>query len=273
MNRNFVSGILLILLSVIVNFSSPYPILYQNHPVYAHNFSVTDESTISTIIEQIKTETQLVNEYFLTRNSNSAMEHAKNAANLSNALNDKLQGRIIDITQAYTNGLYNSTTLALVVANLVDEILRNYGSAYGITYDLTNMSNMMMANMSMANMSNNDDSFSSPVNVTTIAGNDTLLSDGEPASILENNNLPLANIFDYQTAQALSNNVNRLNSDRLSVQAPADEKVVAGSLEQSIRDLKYAIDNEAPAEVLMEIVHMKIHPMLQSIYDLRLAVR
>jgi hypothetical protein len=163
--------------------------------------------------------------------------------------------------------LYNSTTLALVVANLVDEILRNYGSAYGITYDLTNMSNMMLANMS------NNILISSPNNVTTIAGNDTLLSDGEPASILENNNPPLVNIFNYQTAQAISNNVNRLNSDRLSVHAPANEKVVAGNLEQSIRDLKYAIDNEAPVEVLMEIVHMKIHPMLQIIYDLRLAVR
>lgn len=268
MNRNIVSGILLILLSVIVNFPSPYPILYQNHPVYAHNFSITEDSTISTIIEQIKTETQLVNEYFLTRNSISAIEHAKNAANLSNALNDKLQGRIVDITQAYTNGLYNSTTLALVVANLVDEILRNYGSAYGITYDLTNMSNMMLANMS-----NNHDGLSSTINLTTIAGNDTLLSDGEPASILENDNPALVNMFNYQSAQALSNNVIRLNSDRLSVQAPADEKVIAGNLEQSIRDLKYAIDNEAPAEVLMEIVHMKIHPMLQSIYDLRLAVR
>jgi hypothetical protein len=267
MNRNIVSGILLILLSVIVNFPSPHPILYQNHPAYAHNFSITDDSIISTIIEQIKTETQLVNEYFLSRNSIAAIEHAKNAANLSNALNDKLQVRIVDITQAYTNGLYNSTTLALVVANLVDEILRNYGSAYGITYDLTNMSNMMLANMS-----NNNDSFSSPINVTTIAGNDTLLSDGE-TSILENNNPALVNIFNYQTAQALSNNVNRLYSDRLSVQGPVSEKVTVGNLEQSIRDLKYAIDNKARAEALMEIVHMKIHPMLQSVYDLRLAVR
>ena len=256
MNRNIVSGILLILLSVIVNFPSPHPILYHNHPVYAHNFSISDDSTISTIIEQIKTETQLVNEYFLSRNSIAAIEHAKNAANLSNALNDKLQVRIVDITQAYTNGLYNSTTLALVVANLVDEILRNYGSAYGITYDLTNMSNMMLANMSNNN----------------VAGNDTLLSDAEPAGILENNNPALVNIFNYQTAQALSNNVNRLYSDRLSVQGPVSEKVTVGNSEQSIRDLKYAIDNKARAEVLMEIVHMKIHPMLQSVYDLRLAV-
>jgi hypothetical protein len=69
-----------------------------------------------------------------------------------------------------------------------------------LQYDLTNMSNKMVANMP-----NNNDSFSSPINVTTIAGNDTLLSDGEPASIFENNNPALVNIFNYQTAQALSN--------------------------------------------------------------------
>ena len=109
--------------------------------------------------------------------------------------------------------------------------------------------------------------------MTTVAGNDTLLSDAEPASILQNNNPALVNIFNYQTAQALSNNVNRLYSDRLSVQGPVSEKVTVGNLEQNIRDLKYAIDNKARAEALMEIVHMKIHPMLQSVYDLRLAVR
>ena len=90
---------------------------------------------------------------------------------------------------------------------------------------------------------------------------------------MENNNSGLVDIFNYQTAQALSNIVNRLYSDRLSVQAPLNERLTAGNLELSIRDLKYAIDNEARAEVLMEIVHMKIHPMLQSVDDLRLAVR
>ena len=251
MNRNIVSGILLILLLVIVNLPSPHPILYHNHPVYAHNFSITDDSTISTIIEQIKTETQLVNEYFLSRNSISAIEHAKNAANLSNALNDKLQVRIADITQAYTNGLYNSTTLALVVANLVDEILRNYGSAYGITYDLTNMSNMVMAMML-----NNSDSSSSG-----------------HSSISEKNNAVLVNIYNYQTAQVLSNVVSRLFNDKLSAQAPVNEKVTIDNLKQSTKDLKYAIDNKVQAEALMEIVHMKIHPTLQSSYDLKLVVR
>ena len=262
MNQNIVLGILLTSISIMACCPSLYPILY--HSAYAHNFSINDDSTLLTLIEQIKTETKLVNEYFLTNNITSSIEHAKNAANLSSALNDKLrQIRIVDITQAYTNGLYNSTTLALVTANLVDEILRNYGSAYGIGYDLTNMSNMMLSTMS------NNDSFSSPINLTD-GHNSTLLPDRKHDSISEKNNAVLVNIHDYQTAQALSDKVNRLFSDKLLAQAPVGKKVIIDSLEQSIRDLKYAVDNRLRAEALMEIVHMKIHPMLQSVYELRL---
>ena len=248
MNRKIVLGILLTLFSIITYNSSSY----TNYAVYAHNFSITDDSALLTLIEQIKAETELVNAYFLASNSSSIIEHTTNAANLTNALNDKLrQSTVADITQVYTNCLYNSTTLALVVANLVDEILRNYGSAYGITYDLTNMSNMVMPMM----LNDNDSS-----------------SSGHSSTVGKNNAV-LVNIYNYQTAQVLSNVVNRLFNDKLSAQAPVNEKVTIENLEQSIKDLKYAIDNKVRAEDLMEIVHMKIHPMLQSAYDLKLVVR
>lgn len=217
MNRNIVLGVLLTLFPIIICSSNLYP----NHLVYAHNFSITDDSALLTLIEQIKVETELVNEYILANNSISANEHAKNAANLTNSLNDKLrQNRVVDITQAYTNGLYNSTTLALVVANLVDEILRNYGSAYGITYDLTNMSNMM------AIMSNNNNSSSSPIDMRIDAGNATISSHVGHAIMPEENNAVLVNVYNYQTAQVLSNTVNKLFNDNLSAQASVNEKVL-----------------------------------------------
>jgi hypothetical protein len=248
MNRNIVLGILSTLFTIITYNSSSY----TNNVVYAHNFIVTDDSALLTLIEQIKAETELVNAYSLTSNNSSIIEHAKNAANFTNALNDKLrQSTVTDITQIYTNGLYNSTTLALVVANLVDEILRNYGSAYGITYDLTNMSNMAMPMM--------------------LNGNHN--SSLGHSSMLEKNNAVPVNMYNYQTAQVLSNVVNRLFNDKLSAQASVNEKVKIDNLEQSIKDLKYAIDNKVRAEDLMEIAHMKIHPMLQSAYDLKLVVR
>lgn len=248
MDRNIVLGFLLTLFSVVTyNYSS-----YTNYVVYAHNFSVTDDSALLTLIEQIKAETELVNAYFLASNNGSVIEHAKNAANLTNGLNDKLrQSTVADITRVYTDGLYNSTTLALVVANLVDDILRNYGSAYSITYDLTNMSNMAMA----MTLNDNDSS-----------------SSGHSSKLEKNSTVPV-NMYNYQTAQVLSNVVYRLFSDKLSAQAPVNEKVTIDNLEQSIKDLKYAVDNKVRAEDLMEIVHMKIHPMLQSAYDLKLVVR
>jgi hypothetical protein len=260
MNHYFVIGILLVLFSIVACSTD----MYSKHIVYAHNFSITDDSELITLIERIKAETELVNAYLVSSNNVSAIEHAKNAANLTNDLNDKLrQSAVGDITQVYTNGLYNSSTLALVVANLVDEILRSYGSAYGITYDLTNMSNMM---------SNSDGSLSR-LDVTNETGNNTMSSHGGHTSVSEINNDVLVNMYRYQTAQLLSNVVNRLFSDKLSAQAPVNENITIGILEQSIKDLKYAIDKKVHAEALMEIVHMKIHPMLQSAYNLKLVVR
>jgi hypothetical protein len=91
--------------------------------------------------------------------------------------------------------------------------------------------------------------------------------------VSEINNAVLVNMYRYQTAQLLSNVVNRLFNDKLSAQAPVNENITIGILDQSIKDLKYAIDSKVHAEALMEIVHKKIHPMLQSAYNLKLVVR
>jgi hypothetical protein len=249
-----VFGILLTLF--IIHIINQYP----THTAYAHNFSITDDASLVTLIEEIKAETQLVNTNFVSNNNISTIEHARNTANLINDLNGKLRQNTEDIIQVYDNGLYNSTTLALVVANLVDETLRKYGSAYNIKYDLTNMSNMM------TRMSNMDDS-SSSLNTTTTRSAHLGHSD-----ILKKNNFMLVNIYDYQTAQVLSDVVNRLFNDKLAAQSPANETVTIDKLVNSLKQLKHAIGNKAPAEALMEIVHIQVHPMLQKAYDLKLVV-
>lgn len=106
---------------------------------------------------------------------------------------------------------------------------------------------------------------------TTLDDNDS--SSSGHSSMLEKNNTVPVNMHNYHTAQVLSNVVNMLFSDKQSAQAPVNEKITIDNLEQSIKDLKYAVDNKVRAEDLMEIVHMKIHPMLQSAYDLKLVVR
>jgi hypothetical protein len=259
MNHTIVFGILLTLL-ILYTLGQ-----YFNHPVHAHDFYITDDAYLVTLIEEIKAETQLINTNFLSNNNISAIEHARNTAKITNDLNNKLIENSEDIVQIYDNELYNSTTLAMVVANLVDEILRKYGSAYDIKYDLTNMSNMD----SSSSVSNSSSSFST-MNMTAITDTNTSSTHLGHLDMLKKNNFVLVNVYDYQTAQVLSDVVNRLFSNELASQAPVNETLTIAKLEKSLRELKHAIDSKASAEMLMEIAHIQIHPILQKAYDLKL---
>ena len=46
----------------------------------------------------------------------------------------------------------NSTVQALILANVVDEIRRNYANALEVDFDLTNISNLGMSNVSHSAM-------------------------------------------------------------------------------------------------------------------------
>src|SRR5918996_2061896 len=166
--------------------------LYQKS--YAHDFLVNNDITIVTLIEQIKAETQLVNTNFLFSNNISAQVHAQNAAELINKLEDNMtRGSQPSsyIGQISDNGQRNTTTLALVVANIADEILRKYGTAFDIGYDLTNMSNM--GGMTMPNMD---------MDMTTIQPNtnsNTLEEHSNMSSMMTmtEDSLALVNINEY----------------------------------------------------------------------------
>ena len=180
---------------------------YQYQVVHAHDFSTTDESSLVTIVEQIKAETQLVITNFLSDNNISAHVHARNAAGLIKELEYNITQTSppsSDITQIYDRGQKNSTTLALVVANIVDDILRKYGSAFAIGYDLTNMSSMM--NMDMNMMPAMDNSSSHPMDMTMATNttkNGEILSESGHlnASKTAETNLTLVNMEEYETAK------------------------------------------------------------------------
>jgi len=100
--KPFVFGILLTLF--IIHIINQYP----TYTAYAHNFSIIEDASLVTLIEEIKAETQLVNTNFVSNNNISTIEHARNAANLITDLNGKLiQNTEEDIIQVYDNGLYN----------------------------------------------------------------------------------------------------------------------------------------------------------------------
>jgi hypothetical protein len=119
-------------------------------------------------------------------------------------------GSAQDFQQIYDKGLHNSTTVALVVANIIDKVLMKYGSAFDIGYDLTNMSNMMTAS-DMGGKTNH------PMHLS-----------------------------------------------------PDNETSTVVKLAESIQRLRYSVDNKVSPEILMDIVHTQVHPLLQKAYHLRL---
>jgi hypothetical protein len=184
---------------------------YHYQAVLAHDFSTTDDSSLVTLVEEIKAETQLVIADFLSNNNNSADVHARNAAGLIKVLENNITQTSppsSDITQIYDRGQQNSTTLALVVANIVDDILRKYGSAFAVGYDMTNMSNMINMDMMMPKMDNGSPHSMNMMTTTNVTNGTSIVSAGDSnISMSMENDLVLVNINDYESAKVLSSNI------------------------------------------------------------------
>ena len=249
---------------------------YHVRRAYAHDFSTTDESTLVTLVEQIKAQTQLVITGFLSNENFSAHEHARKAAQLMKDLESNMtqtDPTSSDITQVYEQGQKNSTTLALVVANIVDDILRKYGSAFSVGYDMTNMSNMMNMDMMMT-MQKMDDNTSHSMDMMTTTNNanndSSVLGGNSNSSMSMENDFVLVDTNDYETAKSLSSNIKDQFNTQLRPRSLVNETTNLDRLDNSLEKLEEAVSAKASPEAVMEIVHIQIHPMLQRIYDLEL---
>jgi hypothetical protein len=248
---------------------------YFGQKAYAHDFSTTDESSLVTLVEQIKAETQLVIANFLSNDNFSAHEHAISAAELMKDLENNITQTnppSSDVTQVYDRGQKKSTTLALVVANIVDDILRKYGSAFAVEYDMTNMSNMM--NMDIMMIPEMDNSSPHPMDMMTTTngtnGSSSVSGRHSNTSMNMENDLVLVNINDYETAKVLSGNIKDQFSTQLRPRSLVNETTNLDRLENSLEKLEQAVNTKALPEAMMDIVHVQIHPMLQRVYDLEL---
>jgi len=136
----------------------------------------------------------------------------------------------------------------LALANLVDSILRNYGSAYAVGFDMTNISNMEgMIGKTGSNIS------------------DMGLTNMSPSSLMMRNeinrNYSLVNAADYRSAQALIIRAQeKFESERAL--APSNVTGSIGRLEDNLMRLSEAIRSRTSPMNVMMIVHTQIHPNL-----------
>ena len=159
----------------------------------------------------------------------------------------------IDVEQ-----LNNSTIQALVLASIVDTALQNYGDAYNVGFDLTNMSNM--------------------IKETTT--NETTTTDGHTNHASTNISMHsnIVNLTNYESALGFSTAALDKYKNEISTVSPliSEENNTTNSqnylkkLENGLTEFNNAIKNKENPIKVMEIVHTQIHPNLQILFDLKI---
>lgn len=132
---------------------------------------------------------------------------------------------------------------------LVDNILRNYGDAYDVDFDMTDMAYMTLANNthSMAMMNNS----------------------AKDNNGIENKNYD--NAADYQTALGLSLKLSKIFQEDLKPLMKNNESSLSEkTLREGIVEMINSIKNKESPRVVMMIVHTKIHPSLISAFNLKI---
>ena len=172
----------------------------------------------------------------------------------------------------------NAKTEALALANVIDSILVNYGNAYQVGFDMTNMSNMVMpiendnaVPIVMNNSSDGQMSATSNMNMTAhsvntpsnaITQHDNKMNDG----------YLLVNVSDYQSAQALVIKASKIFNEKLRF-TEMNNKNITGfitNLENGLTQLNNVVTNrDSPMDVMM-VVHTTIHPNLLEAFGLQL---
>ena len=239
--------------------------------VLAHNFNSDDSSYFLGLDKRTKIELELAEKNY-PLNITLSMDHSDNAARLVYDIyyadDDIVEDS--DFIKRYNKEVSssNSTTFALVVADLLDEVLRGYADALVIDTDLTNMSNLALLD-ELQNLTKQSIS----TNFSSNSSDNTEGEKSEQAKLFSTNN-SIFNYADYETAKALLVEINDIFNKHLK--SPSDNAINSQSenailkLEKDLEKLSNLINrnNGSPAEV-MKLVHLQIHPSLQTAFGLQ----
>ena len=226
--------------------------------VFAHSFVTDYSSYLLGLDKQVPVELELAKKNYPS-NITLSMDHSDNAVTLLNKIYS-VEDDIVednDLVKRYNKvtDSSNSTTYALVVADLLDATLRQYADAIVTEIDLTNRSNLgLLDNMKNFTTSPSSES-SSSINFTKFF------------SI----NNPIFNYADYETAKALLVEIKGIFQNNLKTSNNVKNQSVdiISKLEKDLEKLSDLINNNgSPAEVI-ELVHLQIHPSLQTGFGLQ----
>jgi hypothetical protein len=242
--------IFIILLTIFISLTNPKDLI-----IFAHNFDTDDNSSFLTLVNKLIIENRLLNNSITNSNNNNlnSFEYIENIENILEEILISEDSFIIDSDQ-----FYNNTIIALVVANLADEVLRNYGHAFGVP------SNIMLS-MNFSNLANGLNNSSNAINMNMNAHSahithqknttSTMIDNSSYYNVLEISNR-MIELYDSELKEFSSNStyINKAKSD----------------LSDALYDLKKDIEIKESPYKIMEDVHGRVHPNLQIAFNLTL---
>lgn len=172
----------------------------------------------------------------------------------------------------------NAKIEALALANVIDIVLINYGNAYQVGFDMTNMSNMVMptkndnaVSMIMNNSPNGNMSATAnmSMNIHSLNSSSSAMKQHDNEM---NDRYSLVNVSDYQSAQTLVVKASNIFNDKFKF-TEIDNKNITRyitNLENGLTQPNNLVaKKDSPLDVMMT-VHTKIHPNLLEAFSLQL---
>lgn len=167
--------------------------------------------------------------------------------------------------------LNNSTIQVLATMELLDGALRNYGDAFAVGYDMTNMSMLTDSNNNTNSHRENSTSIHS---MSTMDIDSSSVGDNMSIENMSDSDGKLVNITDYQTAQALAMRVQELyNNQIMNSSISEGSKTVDQSnsnVSIALKEFVTNIDGKSSPMDIMTIIHTRIHPNLMTAFGLQL---
>jgi hypothetical protein len=200
----------------------------------------------------------------------------------------------------------NATTWAMVLADLVNTVLSDYGNATG-SFDLTNMSNIAgMEGMEMGHADNNNTVMAMGSEQMQMSANNTndniAMEANSTTSSISNMTTNVVDQATYQSAEYISNNTilqlfterlrplsiganetssetgNAATTDNATVMTQQEQQTSTGNLTSNIDELESRlillrdnVEHKASPTEVMTTAHLQIHPLLMQMFGLTIA--
>jgi hypothetical protein len=222
--------------------------------IFAHNFNTDDNSSFLTLINKLAIENQLLNDSISNNKINlNSFEHTRNIENILEEILISESSFVVD-----SDEFYNNTIIALVVANLADEVLRKYGHAFGVP------SNIMLS----MNFSNVTSGLNYSNNMAKIALHSSHMTNQENTT-----SISMVDNSSYQNALKISDRMIEIYNSELKTLSSSNSVFInkaESDLNSALYDLRKDIEAKESPSKIMEDVHGRIHPNLQIAFNLTL---